>query len=340
MGLRTAFGFKRHTHNPLFTLPTPTDRVWRPKYGKQGILLRWLISEWCNYRCPYCPQTHDRRADKGNGKTAHAFDNFSLATWLEAIDRHFEPYRLSLVLTGGETMLDRKNVGALINHLTAKQSVECIRIDTNAWWRPDQFPTTDFSKVTLMCTFHPSQTTEEEFITQIRLYQSAGIEIGMVNYVMDEPNVDAFPERHKKFADMGIYLHPNPLWDATGTYAERSRQVLKAYLPPLDFALRTGEPSKGKPCKFPGLSFEMDYKGMIYPGCFNSQKVSLFGPTLPERPAHVVACPKDSCHCLDKYSFLKGSERNTSLNPLAEYAKALSVTAQKRELPGHKFRQS
>ena len=80
--------------------PDPVMKGWRPRRGVPAILLRWLFTEWCNYRCPYCPQTHDRWAPKGDGFTAHAFDNFPVERWQGAFRRHFSTTRLSLVLTG------------------------------------------------------------------------------------------------------------------------------------------------------------------------------------------------------------------------------------------------
>ncbi len=93
----------------------PVLSVWRPREEKPVFLLRWLVTEWCNYRCGYCPQSHDRFARRGHF-TAHAFDNFPLRRWLAAFERHFAERRLSLVMTGGEPMVDGQNMrGAFVN---------------------------------------------------------------------------------------------------------------------------------------------------------------------------------------------------------------------------------
>ena len=84
--------------------------TWRPEGQKPVFILRWSMTTWCNYNCPYCPQTHDRLAPKGKEFTAHAFDNYPLEKWLEAFHRHFAERGLSMVITGGEPMLDRKNM--------------------------------------------------------------------------------------------------------------------------------------------------------------------------------------------------------------------------------------
>jgi hypothetical protein len=255
--------------------------------------------------------------------TAHAFDNFPIDAWLGGFDRHFDSFRLSVVITGGESMIDRKNMPILLNHLCAKSSVECVRIDTNAWWKPEQFPLRDNSKIILMCTFHPSQTTEEKFIRQIKELMTAGYKIGMVNYVMDHSNAALFERRRRVFSDLGVVLHPNPLWQSNGTYSDTDLDIMKGALPAIDFSYRSGAKDPfGKACLFPSLSYEMDYKGRISAGCMDSYG-SFFDNSLPPLAPLKTTCPAHSCFCLDKYSFLEGSERNISLNPLAEYSKAL-----------------
>jgi hypothetical protein len=307
--------------------PTTMD-VWRPKDGVPVVLLSWVLTNWCNYRCPYCPQTHERRTPKGDGMTAHAFDNFPLSQWQEAFDRHFAGYRLSLVISGGEPMVDRKNVLALLNFLSAKKTVECIRIDTNASWKPERYPVLDRSKIILMCTFHPSHVEETVFMARIRALLDAGFRIGMVNYVMDESNVPLFRERREKFAELGVVLHPNPLWGKGGSYKPADLELMKYALPELDFLYRTGigDPN-GRICRFPAIAYEMDYRGIVRPGCMPWLSSSFFDENLPAQPAAPIPCPHHSCVCLDKYSFLEESERNVTTNPLAIYSDLLKSRA-------------
>jgi len=302
--------------------------VWFPASGERVVLLRWLFSEWCNYRCPYCPQTHDRHAVKGEGITAHAFDNHPIEKWISGFDRHFESTRLSIVLTGGESMLDRPNMTKLLNYLSGKDNVECIRIDTNAWWKAEQFSDVDSSKIILMCTYHPSQVTEERFISRVDSYVQAGFQIGILNYVMDGANIENFIDDRQKFAVMGLALHPNPLWGSNGTYAPHDLAIMKTVLPDIDYDYRTGAVDPyGNGCYFPALSYEMDLAGNVIVGCHPELRGSFFDETLPQRPKDKVPCPHHSCVYLDKYSFIDGSERNVSTNPLGEYRKTLIAKA-------------
>ncbi len=301
--------------------------VWLPEKGVRVALIRWMMTEWCNYRCPYCRQTHERRADKGEGMTAHAFDNFPVDEWKHAFDRHFSDHIVSMVITGGEPMVDRKNMGNMLAFLTAKPNVKCLRIDTNAWWTPEQFPNVDTSKIILMCTFHPSQIAEDVFKNRLTSFLKAGFRIGMVNYVMDQANIEEFERRREEFDHIGVVLHPNPLFDSFGTYSDSELEMMKSCLPPVDFEYRTGISSPfEKPCAFPAVAYEMDYKGRIVVGChshISNLCGSFFDANLPVRPVASVSCPHHSCVCLDKYSFIEGVERNKSFDPLAEYSAAL-----------------
>jgi hypothetical protein len=311
--------------------PNPADApsvlaTWCPDEGPQPIILRWMMTEWCNYSCPYCPQTHDRFAPKGE-YTAHAFDNHPLDRWLDAFERHFNRHRLSLVITGGEPLLDVRNVPRLLEHLVRQDYVAGIRVDTNASWAPEKYAAVDKSKIILMCTFHPSQISEAAFLEKMDRVRAAGFRVGMVNYVMEQANVAAFRERRLAFLERGLLLHPNPLWGSGGRYAPQDMELLRACLPEVDYSYRTGLASPlGKPCLFPSISYELRYTGVVKAGCM-PETADFFARTLPERPPAWAPCPHTGCACLDKYSFQQGVERNTSLNPLADYARELARKA-------------
>lgn len=298
--------------------------VWQPKNQTETVLLRWFMTEWCNFNCSYCPQNHDRKASIGNGFTSHCFDNFPVEKWLEAFDRHFSDKQLSLVMTGGEPMLDFQNMHTFLKHMTARKQVVSIRIDTNASWKPEKYTDMDVSKITLMCTFHPGQVDEEVFYEKIKTLLSLNFKIGMINYVMDADNTPLYQSRFKRFAALGVYLHPNPLWGKQGEYAQADLDMMKNMLPEADYLYRN-EIAKtiGKPCYFPSLSYEMNASGTVNAGCMHKKAVSFFANELVARPKGRVACPHQTCVCLDKYSFLEGVDRNNDLDPLNAYSKAL-----------------
>ncbi|MCK5000179.1 MAG: radical SAM protein [Anaerohalosphaera sp.] len=297
--------------------------IWRPKDDKKVFILRWMITEWCNYKCSYCDQTHDRSARKGK-YTAHAFDNSPLGKWCDSFHRHFHDRRLSLLITGGEPMLDRKNMGPLLKELTSMPTVECIRIDTNISWKPDNYKGVDPKKIILMCTYHPAQVSKESFFASIKRLLDFGYKIGMVNFVMNSENFNIFKKIKQEMFELGIPLHPNPLWDSKGQYSEEDLSILKEELPLADYQYRTQTVSPfGKKCLFPSLAYQMDQTGQIQVGCHPQISGSFFENSLPPTFVGPAPCPMKSCACLDMYSFLKNVDRNTDVNPLLVYSEML-----------------
>jgi organic radical activating enzyme len=128
----------------------------------------------------------------GSGATAHAFDNFPLDQWLQAFRRHFANHRLSLVISGGEPLLDKKNMPLLLTAFHEMPEVECIRIDTNTSWKLDWYSELDKSKMILMCTYHPTQVDEQQFFEKIHGLLDSGFQIGMINYVMTPQQRDRY----------------------------------------------------------------------------------------------------------------------------------------------------
>jgi organic radical activating enzyme len=307
--------------------PSRVQATWIPKEGRLPLIVRWMVTEWCNYSCSYCPQTHDRFAAKG-AFTAHAFDNFPLDHWIDAFERHFAArHVLSMVITGGEPLLDVRHMPPLLAHLTRQDYVSCIRIDTNASWAPEKYAHVDKSKLILMCTFHPGQVSEQAFCDKLDRIREAGFRIGMVNYVMERTNIELFQQRHRSFWERGLILHPNPLWESGASYSADDLELMQRHLPKIDFQHRSKLVSpQGEPCLFPSISYELRYTGEIRAGCATAPS-DFFSQPLPARPRTWSPCPHASCVCLDKYSFRMGSERNVTLNPLADYADALQAKA-------------
>lgn len=298
--------------------------VWKPHDAPHATLVRWHMTEWCNYHCPYCPQTHGRYVPKGGGFTAHAFDNFPLQQWLQAFRRHFADQRLSLVISGGEPLIDKKNMPLLLTAFHEMPAVECIRINTNVAWQVDWYRNVDKSKIILMCTYHPTQVNEQHFFARIDKVLESGFQIGMINYVLTPQQRETYFVYKEKFGKLGIPLHPNPLWDQSGQHSAEDMALFANELPPLDYLYRTGKNSpKGNKCLFPSLAYELDYQGKIMVGCHPTASGSFFDQELPALFAGPVSCPRTKCFCLDKYSFLEGSNRNITTNPLALYSRAL-----------------
>jgi hypothetical protein len=301
----------------------PVLKVWKPQCQPPVVYLHWLMTEWCHYRCAYCPQSHDRKAPRGK-HTAHAFDNYSVERWLAAFRHHFSSRCLSLKITGGEPMLDRRNMVPLLRGLIALPTLAAVRIDTNAFWDPTPYAGLDRRKVILMCTYHPTEVSEALFLERIDRLLAAGFRIGMVNLVMTHEQFARYQSLKVMLADRGVPLHPNPLWGATDYYTAPERELLRRELPSADYGYRSETLSPlGKPCLHPALAYRLDQTGHIAVGCHEDRCGNLFDATLPELFAGPVACPHRSCVCLDMYSFLGEVNRNRGVSPLHIYSAIL-----------------
>jgi len=298
------------------------DAIWRPNDEKPGVILRWFMTEWCNYRCPYCPQEHGRNRFKGSFRV-HSFDNYTPKEWIEAIDRNFSDRRVAITITGGEPMLDVKNMNEFLSLLLTKPYINNVRIDTNMSWNPSRFKDLpNKKKLIFNCSLHTSQIKIDSFISKIKKLKELGFPIGIVNYVMTVEQALHYKELMNKLKELNLPLHPNPLYPLTPQSLKiiaRFREIFKMALDDVDFFYKTGGNTKGKICYYPSIAYEMNQNGDISVGCFPWISGSIFNDDIPELPKGPVKCPHHNCYCLDKYSFIKGINRNTDLNILKIY---------------------
>ncbi len=221
-------------------------------------------------------------------------------------------------------MLDRKNMPHFLERLTAMDMVTAIRIDTNASWKTKPYGAVDKGKIVLMCTFHPTQVNKSRFLENARSYLEEGFSIGMVNCVIAGDDFSQYYEMRAELAEIGIPLHPNPLWGSNGIHSREALRLFNSELPDVDCYFRTGVGSpRGKRCFHPVVAYHLNQSGGISVGCHPERHGSFFSPNLPRTYEESPRCPSKSCVCLDMYSFLNDVNRNTSTDPLREYSKLL-----------------
>jgi|GEM_PF-1187633 len=309
----------------------PVLAAYRPRQGIPCDVVRWTMTEWCNFACPYCDQTHDRRASKPGGFSAHAFDNYPLDQWIAAFERHFSKRRVALTLTGGEPMLDVRAMTGLLDHLAQASWCDSIRIDTNASWSASKYSALDKRKIRLNCSYHPSQIPEETYFANLQGLRDAGFQIGMINYVLSRSQRDAFRRFQARVEAMGLVMNVSPEFTERHSFTPEEIQNLEIDILEQDRPYRLALSSpKGKPCLYPALSYEMTAAGYIRVGCMPHLAGSFFDWALPHYGQRVATCPHAVCSCLDKYSFLAEFGRNTSCNPFMIYTAALHDLAQAR----------
>lgn len=264
-------------------------------------ILRWMITQWCNYDCWYCRQDH-ARDQVYRGAKGHWADNAPVDRWLGAISHHFRSHRLNLHITGGETMLDKENMFKLLMRLHQMDFVETIRIDTNASWSWD---TSFKSKVRLMVSYHPSETTDEVFFAKLDQLRSRDWNVEVVSYVVYADRIGDIARMHKAVTDHGIALNVLPAFGRSEFFSEEDVKELRKYISEKDWPNRFQDSTFQKDCLFPGIAYEMYPSGEIHVGCHDELKGSIFDEKLPDRMDGYSPCPHQKCYCEDKYMFLK-----------------------------------
>lgn len=277
--------------------------------GNGRILLRIMLSRWCNYACPYCPQDHSRHQTY-KGASGHWADRASPQEWLDAIERQLSQHSLNVHLTGGEPMLDKRNMEPLLRGLVEFPFVRHVHIDTNLSWRPARWMVAP-GKIGLQVSFHPSETSEAEFFAKMRELRDCGWTIDSANMVVDrEMDIQGFIDR---FAAAGVTLNVSPLWNGTTT-VDLSRWVHQT-----DLRFRSGEVTGGRMCLYPAVTYDVHPSGKLQVGCHPEQSGDLFG-AMPKLPETYVPCPDSrGCYCEERYTFLKDNGLNLGLSPLHNF---------------------
>ncbi len=150
---------------------------------KRTVIIDWLTTLWCNYRCSYCFQPEHGRHSKyiprkritriinkilGKQISNHCFDNYPAKKWVENIQKIAEGRKAVLSLTGGEPFLDRKNFHYVLKSLCETEEVDNIKIDTNGSFAPEFYEDVNKEKIRLFVSFHPEYAGLEECFNKVQ----------------------------------------------------------------------------------------------------------------------------------------------------------------------------
>ena len=248
----------------------------------------------------------------------HAFKHFPPEVWARAFDA-LAPARISMTISGGEPFLDKANFGRMLALLTAMPHLQCLRIDTNGSWKASDFPNLDWTKVFLNVSYHPTMIDLASFQDSIRDKLDHGVQVGMVNYVLEPAQADGFRRVKDAFDALGIFTNAN-VYAGDECQSETAMALYHEFLPKFDVAMKLNQiTTLGKPCGYPRYAYDLDPAGRIHVGCFAKRCGNLIDGDLPERFAEDVRCPQKHCGCLDMYAFLRETGRARQLDLLAEY---------------------
>lgn len=145
------------------------------------LMLRFVVSRFCNYRCPYCYLSNEKVTNKKD-----MFSHHSPKEWVTALEK-FRHRHLEMYFTGGEpTLFD--NFIEFLQHMVALDYVHSVRIDSNLSRLDTFLKSVKSPKVKFLASFHPSHISLGHFMEKVETLRDLGM-LGMVNVVASRENI-------------------------------------------------------------------------------------------------------------------------------------------------------
>jgi hypothetical protein len=292
-------GRKRLAYHDIMSAYALVDRYPLEGDLRESVRINWLFSHWCNYQCDYCGVlVFSRRTAE---KQVHAFDHHTAEEWLAAFLR-IPRNHIVLKVHGGEPFMDRESWRHLLAGLLADPRFE-LDVFTNASWNPDYYrgiPHLD--RLRLIISYHPSQTRLEPWRERVRRIRDAGFTILTTLTVLAPENLVEAERYRDAMATDGMPFELRPMIPA-GVYMYRPQTELEIeseFTPAMAWMYALRYQTKGMPCYYPAVTYELSYDGRIRPACLDVPSASFVHDPLPALPAAAVRCPLDKCEgCME-----------------------------------------
>jgi hypothetical protein len=260
-----------------------------------SVLYRGPLSS-CNYGCDYCPfakraesaaeLTHDRQC-------LERFVGWVGGRTRDEIGILFTPW--------GEALVRRWYQDALVT-LTRLPHVSKVAIQTNLSGKLDWVGRCDRSKLALWCTFHPTETTRDRFLTKCRELSAAGVRysVGVVGLKAHFADIAAL----RAELPPSVYLWVNAYKREPDYYSPEMVAELTRVDPLFPMNNRY-HASTGQRCRTGESVISVDGDGIVRRCHFVKRPIGNiyhpdFDSCLAERP-----CPNDTCGCHIGYVHLE-----------------------------------
>lgn len=263
------------------------------------LLIRFVATRYCNFRCPYCYLTDDQRNKK---KTV--FSHHSPDEWTGALDV-FKDRHLELYFTGGEPLLFDDFI-YFLKKILDKEFVHSVRIDSNLSRLEKFLKEINNPKVKFLASLHPTQVSFDKFIDKTGLLKENDM-LALINLVVSRENMKILNktphELARYFEDRGIFLNIAKDFERGLKYGydEKYKEYIDKLQYPIDnIYMNMQNLHRGAFCGGGKHYVSVSRHGNIY-SCDNKEHGNIFNH--PELPQELVTCNMPYCPSIVSYSF-------------------------------------
>lgn len=264
------------------------------------LLLRFVATRFCNFRCPYCYLSDEKRAKEKNMFTFHSPDE-----WAAAVER-LSDRTLELYFTGGEPLL-LDGLADFLAKAVEMKHVSCVRIDSNLSPLKRFLKKVDSPKIRFLASFHPTHVPFDKFMEKLELLKGKGM-LGMVNVVASKENIkilDKGPnELIAEFDARGMFLNVAKDFERGLKlgYNKKYKDFIDKLQHPQDNAYMNKIPSnEGVLCGSGKHYISVNRHGNLYSCPEDACHGNLFGQF--DLPGGLCYCSRPICPSIISYSF-------------------------------------
>jgi len=242
----------------------------------------------CNYDCAYCPFSKHRSSPEELEEDRRGIERF--VAWVG--EQRAQP--ISILFTPwGEALIRRWYRRAMIE-LSHTEQVERVAIQTNLSGELEWLAQADLETVALWVTFHPSQTTLENFLSRCGRLDELGVRYSVGIVGLRENLADARALRRELATD--VYLWVNA-YKSDPDYYDRSSLDAFTAIDPLFPINNRRHPSRGRTCRTGESVFSVNGDGDVRRCHFVDEHLG----NLYQQPIAELldrrSCPETTCGC-------------------------------------------
>lgn len=247
----------------------------------------------CNYDCGYCPFA--KRAESRNSLARDRREVERFVSWCEqssdALELLFTPWGEALV---------RQHYRDAIVKLSHARAVRAVGVQTNLSRSVEWLRAARVSRVSLWCTYHPSQIQRDRYLARCHQLSEMGVpySVGMVALSSDIDEIIAM----RLALPAQVYLWLNA-YDQRGSNYYTSAQVntLTAIDPHFAYQLNP-QPSTGARCRAGASALSVDGAGEVRACHFLRASLGNLYDGSYRIHLRGQLCPRNRCDCYIGYA--------------------------------------